>query len=118
MDSKVILLSSSTFNSLFCSTGSISPISSINSMPPWACVTRPIFGSGTPLSARSLLLPWYIGSWTDPSRGLAISLVSHRSVVPSTSTNFDSSVKGEYSLDCATSSANRAAEVFPTPGGP
>ena len=64
------------------------------------------------------MLPWYIGSWTEPNKGFVISLGSHLNVVPSTSTNFESSSKGVNLNFLAASNANLAAEVFPTPGGP
>ena len=90
----------------------------MNNIPPCASVTNPGFGSGTPTSAKSLLLPWYIGSCTEPNKGFVISLGSHLNVVPSTSTNFDSSSNGVKDSLLASSNAILAAVVLPTPGGP
>ena len=90
----------------------------MNNIPPWASVTNPSFGSGIPTSAKSLLLPWYIGSCTEPNSGFVISLGSHLNVVPSTSTNFDLSSKVVYESFLTSSNAILAAVVFPTPGGP
>ncbi|SJT80917.1 Uncharacterised protein [Clostridioides difficile] len=90
----------------------------MNNTPPCASVTNPGFGSGTPASDRYLLLPWYIGSCTDPNKGLVISLGSHLKVVPSTSTNFDSSSNGVNFSFFASFKASLAAVVLPTPGGP
>ena len=43
---------------------------------------------------------------------------SKRIIVASTSTNFESSLKGDQGLFLASSSTKRAAAVLPTPGGP
>ena len=90
----------------------------MNNIPPWASVTKPGFGSGTPISAKSLLLPWYIGSCTEPKSGFVISLGSHLKVVPLTSMNFDLSSNGVDFNFLAVSKAILAAVVLPTPGGP
>ena len=64
------------------------------------------------------MLPWYIGSCTEPKSGFVISLGSHLNVVPSTSTKLDLSSNGVYESFLTSSNAILAAVVFPTPGGP